>query len=95
MVARNASELARVSTAFADAGYQVIPSHGNFILTKIGNAEQATALSKYFESKGIMVRDVNAYGLPEYLRISIGTEEENTILLEALSHFSPANQKRA
>jgi histidinol-phosphate aminotransferase len=36
----------------------------------------------------LIVREVGAYGLPEYLRISIGTEEENTLLLEALSAYS-------
>ncbi|RMD47348.1 MAG: histidinol-phosphate transaminase [Aquificota bacterium] len=60
-------------------GYHFIPTFGNFIMFKVGDAEK-----KYNEllRKGIIVRP--AFGFPEYLRVSIGTQEENEKFLDAL-----------
>lgn len=84
----NAAERARVSKEIAAMGYDVVPSHTNFVLVKYG--AQASAVTAYLAKHGIMVRDVVAYGLPEYVRISIGTAEENGELLAALKGFAAA-----
>ena len=44
-------------------------------------------LMNFLKSKGIIVRNVANYGLPEYLRISIGAEEEMKLLVEALKAY--------
>jgi len=58
-----------------------IPSYGNFVTFRIGNA---TAMYQSLLKKGVIVRPVGNYGMPEHLRVSIGLEEENRIFLQAL-----------
>ena len=61
---------------------QVFPSDTNFILVKIPKARQ---LYEYLLSKGIIVRDRSALELCEdSLRITVGTEQENTLLVDAM-----------
>lgn len=95
IIAKNAAERARVQQAFAQQNYQIVPSFTNFVLVHAGSEQHADAMNTHFENAGIIVRDVKAYGLPEYLRISIGTEEENTQLIKALTSFSQVAAKRA
>ena len=55
---------------FAAMGLEYIPSHANFVLVKVGDGKAVfTALMQ----RGIIIRDMNAYGLPEWIRVSIGT----------------------
>lgn len=81
----NEVERTRVSEAITALGYDVVPSHANFVLVKFGAS--AAAVNSHLASNGLIVRDVTGYGLPEYLRISIGTAEENTLLLAALTAY--------
>ena len=61
---------------------QVFPSDTNFILVKIPHARK---LYEYLMSKGIIVRDRSALELCEdSLRITVGTEQENTLLVDAM-----------
>jgi histidinol-phosphate aminotransferase len=61
---------------------QVFPSDSNFILVKI---PQARKLYEFLMSKGIIVRDRSALELCEdSLRITVGTEQENTLLVDAM-----------
>lgn len=83
---KNAAELARVSAAIRDFGYNVVPSVTNFILVHFG--DKAPVVNQYLASRGLIVREVGNYGLPEFLRISIGTEEENGLLIDALAEFA-------
>lgn len=62
---------------------EYVPTEANFILIKIGKrAEQITR--KLFEKK-VLVRFMGAYNLPEYIRVTIGTMEENQRFIEALT----------
>jgi len=62
-------------------GIEYVPSETNFFLIKLGEGENVFhALLK----KGVIVRNMAGYGLPQYIRITIGTQEENAIFLEAL-----------
>ncbi|NHA14518.1 histidinol-phosphate transaminase [Thioalkalivibrio sp. XN279] len=81
-VALNRRELARVSAACSALGLGVIPSVGNFILVDTGT--QAAPLFEALLRRGVIVRPVGNYGLPQHLRISIGTESENDRLIKAL-----------
>ena len=47
----------------------------------------AATANAFLMERGIIVRDVVVYGLPNCLRITIGTEEENKSLAEALKEF--------
>jgi histidinol-phosphate aminotransferase len=67
--------------ACAELGLDYLPSVGNFICIKVGDGLQVyEALLR----EGVIVRPVANYGMPEYLRISIGTAEENTRCIAAL-----------
>lgn len=68
-------ELRRLGLNYAD-------SHTNFILVKIG--PQAIDMQRQLLSYGVIVRPCGGYDLPEFLRISIGTREENERVVTAL-----------
>lgn len=68
-------------------GWHVYPSQGNFVLVDFGNPDTASAVNAHLLAQGIYVRDVKSYKLPQCLRITVGTNEENTVLLEAMSDF--------
>jgi len=58
-----------------------IPSFGNFLAIRVGNA---SAMYRRLLEKGVIVRPVGNYAMPEHLRVSIGLAAENTQFLQAL-----------
>ncbi len=71
-----------LTEGFLRLGLSWIPSRGNFVCVKVGKgAEVFQRLLK----QGVIVRPIAAYGMPEYLRVSIGTESENARFLSALA----------
>ncbi|PJG84231.1 histidinol-phosphate transaminase [Conservatibacter flavescens] len=68
---------------FADKGLAYIPSKGNFVMLDLG--QPALPIYEALLRKGVIVRPVAGYGLPNHLRISIGLPEENQRFLTALS----------
>lgn len=79
--ALNLQGLERLQSAFAERGLQFVPSRANFVLVRVGDA------ARVYESllrDGVIVRPVGGYGLPEWLRVSIGLPEENEAFLRAL-----------
>ncbi len=79
----------RIREAFAaalgDIGLLVIPSHTNFLLVKFASVEAATSVEQCLRSKGILVRPMHAYQLPDYLRITIGTESQMQRVTEGVA----------
>lgn len=69
--------------AFQELGLHYTESMSNFILVKFGPV--AKEVYHQLLMKGIIVRFGDTWGLPEYIRISIGTPKENNILIEAIS----------
>lgn len=86
-VAHNAEWRGRVSEALTAAGIRVWPSQGNFLLTDFGTAAKAKAADEALKQRGLIVRAMGGYGLPQCLRITIGTAEECTMVIEALVAF--------
>ncbi|MDQ8027104.1 MAG: histidinol-phosphate transaminase [Brevundimonas sp.] len=78
----------RLTQAIKGFGFDVLPSVGNFVLVRFADAAKAAAANDYLHTKGIIVRPVGGYGLPECLRITIGTEDQNRAVLDALSEFA-------
>jgi histidinol-phosphate aminotransferase len=62
-------------------GLEHIPSHGNFVTFKAGDG---AAVNQKLLKQGVIVRPIGGYGLPEWLRVTIGKEPENARFLEAL-----------
>ena len=81
-VAVNRQGLQDLNAGLADLSLSVIPSVGNFVCFDLG--QDALPIYQALLMQGVIVRPVGVYGLPQHLRVSIGTLEENRIFLEAL-----------
>lgn len=77
----NDAGMAQITAGVKALGLDYIPSFGNFVSVRVGDA--ATVYQKLLR-QGVIVRPVAAYGMPEYLRVSIGLESENARFLQAL-----------
>lgn len=80
-VENNAAGMRFYEDAFREMGLEWIPSQGNFILVKVG---QGRKVFNDMLARGVIVRAQDGYGLPEWIRISIGTPAENARCLEVL-----------
>jgi histidinol-phosphate aminotransferase len=69
----------------AAAGYRVHPSVGNFLLVEFADADAADA---FLRARGLIMRKMGAYGLPQCLRITIGTEAEMRATAAALAELA-------
>jgi histidinol-phosphate aminotransferase len=77
----NAAGLAQLEKGFARLGLEYIPSSGNFIAVRVGDAARIyDALLR----QGVIVRPVAGYGMPEHLRVTVGTAPQNERFLAAL-----------
>jgi histidinol-phosphate aminotransferase len=78
----NAAGLAQLMAGFDRLGVRALPSHGNFVLAEVGDAKRVyDALLR----QGVIVRPVGNYGLPRWLRVTVGLPAENQRLLDALA----------
>jgi histidinol-phosphate aminotransferase len=65
-------------------GFGAIGGSANFVLSCVGNG---VAVFEALQRHGIIVRPLAPYGMPEYVRISIGRSDENERLLSTLSEL--------
>ena len=86
-VEHNTRWRAKVSDALTAAGIRVWPSEGNFVLVDFGTAAKAKAADDALKARGLIVRAMGGYGLPQALRITIGTAEECGMVIDALTGF--------
>jgi histidinol-phosphate aminotransferase len=78
----NTEGLAQLAAGFMRLGLRALPSHGNFVLVEVGDARRVyDALLR----QGVIVRPVGNYGLPTWLRITVGLPAENQRVLDALA----------
>jgi histidinol-phosphate aminotransferase len=81
--AENLQGMRQLEDSAKRLGLDYIPSYGNFITIRVGKAAE---IYKRLLRRGVIVRPVGgAYGLPEHLRVTIGTGQENERFLGALS----------
>ncbi len=71
-------------------GLRVTPSIGNFLLVhfSVNGTKNAAAADAFLISRGIVLRRMEAYGLPSALRLTVGTEEANRTVVAALKNFA-------
>jgi histidinol-phosphate aminotransferase len=88
-VAHNEHWLPWLTGKIAALGIEVTPSVGNFLLLRFPAASGRTAkeADAYLTSQGFVLRAVSAYGLPDCLRMTIGTGEANEGVVAALTTF--------
>ena len=81
----NAAGYRQLTTAFDAMGLEYVPSYGNFVMVRVGSDDSAGArVNLALLKRGVIVRPVGNYGLPKWLRISIGLPAENAAFLSAL-----------
>ncbi len=86
-VAHNVKGLQWLTDEILKLGLKVTPSVANFVLVHFSDAQKASAADHFLAENGIIIRKVDAYGLPNALRISIGTDEANRAVVKALTEF--------
>jgi histidinol-phosphate aminotransferase len=77
----NRAGMERLTDGFRRLGFEFIPSYGNFVAFKAGDA---AAINDTLLRQGVIVRPIAGYGMPEWLRVTVGTEPENRRFLQAL-----------
>ncbi len=77
----NERGMAQITEALAELGLEWIPSAGNFVTFKVGDSAMVNAA---LLRQGVIVRPIGGYGMPEWLRVSIGLPEENARFIAAL-----------
>lgn len=88
----NRAGQAQLAAAFDALGLRYIPSQGNFILVKVGDDAKAGArVNLALLQRGVIARPVDNYGLPQWLRISVGAEAENATCIAALRDHHAAS----
>jgi histidinol-phosphate aminotransferase len=79
--ATNASGLSQLASALAGRGLEIVPSVANFLLVKVGDGARVfTELQR----RGVIVRPMKPYGMPEWVRVTVGTAAQNERFLAAL-----------
>ena len=90
--AHNARWRSWFSERLGALGLKLTPSVGNFVLPRFPDdpRRNADAAFEFLRARGILTRRMAAYGLPQYLRITIGTGEEMETVAAALGEFMKA-----
>jgi histidinol-phosphate aminotransferase len=85
----NTQWLAWLTNEIGKLGLSVTPSAANFVLIHFPEAKGRTAkdADAFLTKRGLILRQVGAYKLPNALRMSVGTEEANRLVVQALKEF--------
>jgi len=87
----NARGLKYLAKGLRELGMTVVPSQANFLMTVLPNEQDASRIFEELLSQGVVVRPLKAFGLPNCLRISTGTDEDNRLCVEAMKRSYAAN----
>jgi len=80
----NARGLQFLTGSLRELGFTTVPSDANFVMVVLSSPEQAAQLTRDLLLRGIIVRPLASFCLPNCIRISTGTDEENHLCVEAL-----------
>ena len=83
----NTNWLAWLTEEIAKLGLEVTPSATNFVLIHFADEKTAKKADAFLSKRGLVLRQVGAYKLPHALRMSVGTEEANRLVVQALADF--------
>jgi histidinol-phosphate aminotransferase len=93
-IAHNAHWLAWLTNEITALGIPVTPSVANFLLLHFKDAAEARAVDGFLSSRGLILRAVETYFLPQCLRLTVGAEEPNRLVVAALADFIKANSAK-
>ena len=81
----NLAGMDQMTAGFKKMGLEYIPSYGNFVTFKVRDGKHdAKGVNAALLKSGVIVRPIAGYGLPDWLRVSIGLESENARFLASL-----------
>src|ERR1700733_2647952 len=80
----NARGLKFLTTALREIGLTAVPSEANFLMLVLPDAAPARDLTEALLREGVIVRPLAAFGLPQCIRVSTGTDQENARCIEAV-----------
>jgi histidinol-phosphate aminotransferase len=83
----NSKWLAWLTDEIAKLGLKVTPSVANFVLIHFPDAAKAADANAFLTKRGLILRQVTAYHLPNCLRMTVGSEEANKLVVNALAEF--------
>lgn len=83
-VRRNTAGRAQITAALEEAGVRYVPSFANFVMTLWPSAEFAGEVVEGLMQEGVIVRPLGAFGVPNGVRITVGTEVDNELLIGGL-----------
>lgn len=85
----NAHWLGWLSGEISKLGLRITPSAGNFLLVHFSDAagKSAADADAFLTSRGLILRRVTSYGFPNALRLTVGSEEANRLVIAALQDF--------
>ena len=83
----NAEGLAFVTARLREMGVEVLPSHANFVMTLWPNAADAQRIVESLMKSGVIVRPLAGFGVPNGVRITIGSREDNELLVSAMKQL--------
>ncbi len=86
-VAHNRTWLRWLHDEITELGIPVTPSVANFLLLHFRDAAEARAADAYLSGRGLILRAVETYFLPQCLRLTVSTEEANRLVVDALRDF--------
>ena len=87
-VEHNATWRGWLESALSELGLTVTPSVGNFVLIHFPEDDKtAAAADQFLQQRGLILRRVKAYGLPNALRMTVGLEPDNRAVIAALGEF--------
>ena len=79
--ANNALGLDYLQNSFRSLGLEFIPSHANFVLVRVGDGQR---VFEEVQKLGVITRPMGGYQLPEWIRITVGTPDQNARCIVAL-----------
>jgi len=85
-LANNADQAQVLGVGLSEMGYRVVPTWANFLYCDIG--EDVAGFSERLRGEGISVRPLGAWGAPTCVRVTIGTAEQNRLLLGAIPRIA-------
>lgn len=77
----NAAGLRQLESALAGRGLAIVPSVANFLLVRVGDGARVFA---ELQRRGVIVRPMKPYGMPEWVRVTVGNSVQNERFLAAL-----------
>jgi len=88
-VAHNDASIQTVCDGLKRLGYDLTPTVGNLVLIHFPDTpgKDKASADAFLRARGIVIRDMTAYGLPNALRLSFGTEDANRDVLAAFEAF--------